>query len=84
MVLDIMHSDFEPIHVSERPGEVKHAYCTCEKSESLLDYRTKTKLRDGIQKMVDWAKEVGPQKPTYRLPLEITKKAPKVWMEQLI
>jgi UDP-glucose 4-epimerase len=84
IVLDTMESDLEPIHVSERPGEVKHAFCTCEKSEALLDYRTNTKLRDGIRRMVDWAREVGPQKPTYRLPLEITKKAPKVWMEQLI
>jgi UDP-glucose 4-epimerase len=84
IVLDTMHSDLEPIHASERPGEVKHAYCTCDKAEALLDYKTSTKLKVGIQKMVNWAKEVGPQEPTYRLPLEITKNAPLVWTEQLI
>ena len=84
IVLDTMYSDLEPIHVDARPGEVKYAYCTCDKAEALLDYRTRTKLRDGIKKMVTWAKEVGPQKPTYRLPLEITKNAPRVWTEQLI
>lgn len=84
MVLGIMHSDLKPIYHSERPGEVKHAYCTCDKAERLLDYKTSTKLKDGVQKMVDWAREVGPQKSTYRLPLEITKNAPRVWTEKLI
>lgn len=84
IVLDVMQSDLKPIHTSERPGEVKHAFCTTEKAERLLDYKTNTKLKDGIQKMVNWARQVGPQKPTYRLPLEITKNAPKVWKEKLI
>lgn len=84
IVLDIMDSNLEPIYLEERPGEVKHAYCTTEKSEKLLDYKSKTKLKDGIQKMVEWAKKVGPQKPTYRLSLEITKKVPKVWKEKFI
>ena len=54
------------------------------KSEKLLNYKTGTKLKDGIEKMVNWAEAVGAQQPTYRLPLEITKKAPKVWKEKLI
>jgi UDP-glucose 4-epimerase len=84
IVLDTMHSNLKPIYLNERSGEVKHAYCTCEKAEELLDYKTKTKLKVGIRKMVDWAKEMGPQKPTYKLPLEITKNAPKIWIKKLI
>jgi UDP-glucose 4-epimerase len=84
MVLETMDSDLKPIYLEERPGEVKHAYCTTEKSEKLLDYKTKYKLKEGIKKMVEWAKKIGPQEPTYRVPLEITKKVPRVWKEKLI
>jgi hypothetical protein len=63
---------------------VKHAYCTTEKSERLLNYKTTYTLKNGVRKMVEWAKQIGLQKPTYKLPLEITKKAPRVWKEKLI
>jgi len=84
IVLDIMGSDLKPVHLEERPQEVKHAFCTIEKSQKLLDYKTTTCFKDGIKSMVEWAKKVGPMKPTYRLPLEITKKVPKVWLNKLI
>lgn len=84
IVLEAIGSDLKPIYLKERPGEVKYAYCTTEKSEKLLDYKTRYKLKDGIKKMIEWAKKVGPQKSTYRLPLEITKKVPRVWKEKLI
>jgi len=84
VVLKAMNSKLKPIYQDERPGEVKYAYCTSEKSEKLLDYKTATKLKEGIEIMVQWAREYGPQDPTYRLPLEITKKAPHVWKAKLI
>lgn len=84
IVLEAINSDLKPIHLGKRPNEVKYAHCTTEKSEKLLDYKTTHKLKDGIKKMVEWAKKVGLQKPTYRLPLEITKKAPRAWKEKLI
>jgi UDP-glucose 4-epimerase len=83
-VLRIMSVNLKPIHVEERPGEVKNAYCTVDKSIKILGYRTTHMLDDGIANMVEWAKKIGPQKPVYRLPLEITKKAPRVWVEKLI
>jgi len=84
LVLDSMDSDLKPIHFEDRPAEVKHAHCTTEKSERLLGYRTRTSFEDGVRKMVKWACEIGPQKPTYILPLEITKHVPQVWRERLI
>lgn len=84
IVLEELGSDLEPLYEPERPREVKHAYCTIEKSQKLLDYKTKHTLREGIKKMIEWAKEVGPQKPSYRIPLEITKKAPRVWVNKLM
>jgi len=84
IVLEAMESDLTPINMEKRPGEVKFAYCTTKKSEKLLDYSTKHPLREGVIKMVEWAKEHGPKEPTYTVPLEITKKAPKVWKERLM
>jgi UDP-glucose 4-epimerase len=84
VVLKAMDSRLKPIYQDARPGEVKYAYCTSEKSEKLLDYKTATKLEEGIKIMVKWAKAYGAQEPTYRLPLEITKKAPQLWKEKLI
>lgn len=84
IVLNIMGRRMKPIYTEERPADVKHAYCTVVKSEKLLGYKTKHKLKDGVKKMVEWAKQIGPQKPTYKLPLEITKIAPKVWVEKLV
>jgi len=84
IVLEVMESDLEPIYLEERPGEVKNAFCTIEKSERLLGYKTKTKLRNGVKKMAEWAKKIGPQKPTYTLPLEIVKHVPRVWRDRLI
>lgn len=82
LVLQAMGSNMEPVHEPERTGEVKHAYCTVKKSVDLLHYKTKHTLKEGLQKMVEWAKTMGPQEPTYTLPLEITKNAPKVWVER--
>lgn len=84
IVLELIGSKLKPLHAAERPCEVKHAYCTVEKSKRLLDYSTKHTLKEGLRKMIAWAKEIGPQKPTYTLPLEITKRAPKVWLHRLI
>jgi hypothetical protein len=77
-----MGSEFKPMFQDARPGEVKHAFCTIKKSIDLLGYETQHSLKDGLTKMVAWARQVGPQQPTYTLPLEITKGAPRVWVER--
>ncbi|MBM3304015.1 MAG: NAD-dependent epimerase/dehydratase family protein, partial [Candidatus Aenigmarchaeota archaeon] len=84
LVLRLMGSDMKPIYLEERPCEVRHAHCTTDKSEGLLGYRTNHTLEQGLRKMIDWAREMGEQKPSYRIPLEITKKAPRVWREKMI
>jgi UDP-glucose 4-epimerase len=84
LVLRLMGSDMEPVYLEERPCEVKHAHSTTKMSEKLLGYRTNHTLEQGLVKMIKWASGVGQQKPSYRIPLEITKRAPKVWREQLI
>jgi len=84
VVLKLMDSGMEPVYLEERPCEVKHAHCTTDKSENLLGYRTNHALEQGLKKMIDWARQVGEQKPSYRIPLEINKRAPRVWREKMI
>jgi UDP-glucose 4-epimerase len=84
IVLELTGSNLRPQHENTRLAEVKHAYCTVDKSIKLLGYKTNHTLREGLVKMIKWAREVGPQEPTYTFPLEITKKAPRVWVERLM
>jgi UDP-glucose 4-epimerase len=84
IVLETMNSKLRPIYIEGRPCEVKYAYCTIEKSKKLLGYQTKHSLREGIKMMAEWARKVGTRPPIYKIPLEIEKKAPKVWKEKLI
>lgn len=81
-VLRIMASEQRPEHVPPRPQEVALAYSTTEKSERLLDYRNTHSLEEGISEMVLWAREIGAQEPTYKVPLEITRSAPEVWVRK--
>ncbi len=84
IVLDIMDCDLKPIHVKGRPQEVKHAFTTTEKSERMLGYENRHNFRTGVKKMAEWAADLGPQKPTYTLPLEIRRNAPAVWKDKLL
>lgn len=80
VVLDAFGSDLKPVYYPARPLEVKHAYCTANKAERLLGYKTTTSFQDGIYKMAKWAKDLGPQELNYLEELEIvTENTPKTW-----
>lgn len=82
VLLEVTRSNLQPVHEADRPLEVRHAWCTVEKSIKLLDYRTEFSFAKGVERMWVWAKKVGPQEPTYTLPLEVRKNAPRVWIEK--
>ena len=44
------------IEFLENRHEVKYAWSTHEKSEEILGYTYKTKLKEGLKKMWDWVK----------------------------
>ena len=78
--------DLRPQYLPSRPQEVRHAYCTDEKARRLLGYHTTVTLEEGIQRMIDWAKELGPQAPRYMeegLEL-VTADTPITWTQRLI
>lgn len=84
LVMDVCQKRYKPTYVEERPNEVKHAYCTVQKSIDLLGYKTRHDLRSGLKEMYEWAETLGPKEPTYTLPLEITKKAPSTWRDKIM
>jgi UDP-glucose 4-epimerase len=76
------NSLMDPLYEPKRPGEVREAWCSTDLSEELLGYRDTVTFEEGIRRMWDWAKKTGPFVPTWRIPLEITKNAPRVWLEK--
>jgi UDP-glucose 4-epimerase len=66
--------------------EVRDAFCTDDKARRLLGYHSTVQLEEGIRRMVQWAKELGPQEPRYiedGLEL-VTDSTPVTWTQKLI
>lgn len=75
----------KPSYLPSRPQEVKFAWCTHTKAEQLLGFKTTVSFEEGLRKMVDWAKQIGPKETRYVDELElISHNTPKTWSERLI
>lgn len=75
----------KPQYLPMRPMEVKEAWCSVDKAKMILDYKTTVTLKEGIRRMIAWAKKKGPQKFQYLDDLEIVNKnTPTAWVEKLI
>ncbi len=73
-----------PIYRPGRPQEVKFAVCSSDKARQFLGYKTRTSLRQGIRKMVNWIDEKGTKPFCYHLPVEIRSElAPRTWTDRL-
>ena len=82
---EVVCSHFEggvkPVHVEDRPREVKRAWSTWEKSVRLLGYADQVGIEEGIARMARWAKALGPQEwVTSNLEL-VNEKTPRPWRE---
>ena len=83
IVSDAMGYNGPPVYYPARPAEVHQANCSGELSRALLGYRPKVSLQDGIYRMAEWAKSVGPMPFQYNHPLEIlSDKTPRTWTER--
>ena len=75
----------KPIYVSARPKEVKFATCNADKSRKLLNYKTKTSLKEAVIKTSKFIKDNGAKEFKYYLPVEIiNEKTPETWVKKLI
>jgi UDP-glucose 4-epimerase len=73
------------IHMKDRPQEVKHAVCSSDKARLMLQYKTTTTLKEGINKTYQYIKKQGPRPFNYHLDLEIINdKTPTTWKDKLI
>jgi len=78
-------TDMLPIHMPDRPREVKHAICSADKARELLNYETKTTLEESVRRTVEYIRSRGVKPFDYTYPLEIvTDKTPKTWSERLM
>jgi UDP-glucose 4-epimerase len=82
---EIIGSECEAIHVTDRPQEVKNAVCSATKARDLLGYRTTRTLDAGLNDIVNYIRVVGPRKFRYHLDIEIRNhRTPRTWTERLM
>ena len=80
---NITGNNLKPIYKKDRPQEVKHATCSASKARKLLNYKTKTNLRDGIIKTYEYIKKRGAKPFEYHINLEIKNElTPEVWLKK--
>ena len=80
---NITGSNLKPIYKKDRPREVKHASCSANKARKLLNYKTKTDLKNGISKTYDYIKRRGAKPFEYHINLEIKNElTPEVWLNK--
>jgi UDP-glucose 4-epimerase len=74
-----------PIHMPDRPREVKHAMCSADKARKLLGYETTVNVKTAIKETANWIRNRGAKPFDYSFPLEIiNEKTPKTWKDRLM
>ncbi len=83
-IANLLKFNVDPIYMPGRPQEVKFATCSADKARKLLGYKTKVKMKDGLQAMIDHIRRKGPRPFRYHLDLEIVNElTPRTWKEKL-
>lgn len=84
-IAELLNFPLDPIFVPGRPQEVRFATCSADKARNMLGYCTQYRLRDGLEEMIAYIKEIGPREFNYNHVLEIvTHKTPVTWLKKLI
>lgn len=79
IVSDEMGVPDHPVEHLEARNEVKMAYSDHTRAQRIFENQTDTPLREGIKRMVRWAKRVGPRESQYFEDIELRKNMPSVW-----
>lgn len=74
-----------PRFLPPRPLEVKLAFTSQKKAEKMLGYKTSVPIEEGVRRMIEWARSVGPQRCSYlRTGLElVSRNTPSTWTKKL-
>lgn len=78
MVGEAMGKQVGVEHLQER-NEVAHAFCDHGKARELLGYEAKVSLEEGIARMAEWGKSIGPRDSKDFEGIEIDKNLPPAW-----
>ena len=68
------------VHLPQR-HEVLHAFSDHRKAANVLGYRARITLPEGIARMAEWAKKMGPQRQSIFGAIEVAKNLPAGWAE---
>jgi UDP-glucose 4-epimerase len=86
-ITQLTGADVEPEYLPGRPSEVHQAYCSDEKTRTVLGYESEWPLNAGLTELIAWIRAMGPRPFEYHLPLEITRtplQIPRTWTERLM
>jgi len=84
IVLDTVGSKLKPIHVTDRPREVKEAFTTNDKAQ-ILGKQKVTSLEQGVKEMIEWAKKQDIEDFKYLDGVELqSERTPRTWTEKLM
>ena len=73
-----------PIHMPDRPREVKEAMCSSDKARELLGYETTVDVKTAISLTADYIRQRGAKPFDYSFPIEIVnEKTPRTWVDRL-
>ena len=56
LLREILDVDIQPVHLPERPGEVRHSRASIEQAEKVLGYQQVVDVREGLDRTVAWLK----------------------------
>lgn len=77
--------NLEPIHVEDRPREVKLATCSADLARTRLGFESKGTVDDALRDIVEYIRARGTRPFDYALPLEIvTDATPRTWRDRLL
>lgn len=65
-------------HLPQR-NEVVHAFASHDKTRAVFATRTPVALREGLERMVQWARQRGPMQPVEFSNIEVALKMPQSW-----
>lgn len=85
-IADLIGFELDPIHVEDRPCEVKVALCCAEKIRRRFGYEARTSLDDGLRALIEYVRQRGPRPFDYHLPIELpdSPRLPRTWRERLL
>lgn len=84
-IIRLTGADVEPEYFPGRPSEVHQAYCSDEKTRTVLGYESRWDLDAGLKELIGWIQARGAREFDYHLPLEITRSPlpiPRTWLER--